>query len=120
MGDRDFVLSYFALYIFEGINVNLSFLVIMNSTQIGLLFINLDTCFYQIVDLDILYNNDTFVYMEQNIALITGYDIYAGHAKECITIINSRHRFTNVKSLATFFMCFVLDPYTTHSVSSIK
>ena len=40
MGDPDFVLSYFALYIFEGINVNLSFLVITNSTQIGLLFIN--------------------------------------------------------------------------------
>ena len=39
-GGPDFVLSYFALYIFEGINVNLSFLVIMNSTQIGLLFIN--------------------------------------------------------------------------------
>ena len=32
--------SYFALYVFEGINVNISFLFIANSTQIGLLCIN--------------------------------------------------------------------------------
>ena len=66
----------------------------------------LDTCFYQIVDLDIVNNNDTFVYLEGNVAPITGYDIYAGNAKECVTKVNSRHMFTNIKSRATFFHVF--------------
>ena len=43
-----------------------------------------DLCFYQIVDLDILNNNDTFVYTEGNIAPITGYDIYAGMLKTVV------------------------------------
>ena len=82
---------------------------------------SLDTCFYQIVDLDILNNNDTFVYLEGNVAPITGYDIYAGHAKECVTKVNSRHMFTNIKSHATFFHVFRFGPpkqLTHHLVSS--
>ena len=34
-------------------------------------------CFYQIVDLDVLNKNDTFVYLEGNMASITGYAIYS-------------------------------------------
>ena len=48
-----------------------------------------DLCFYQIVDPGILNNNDTFVYMERNIAPITGYDIYAGTVKDCASLITS-------------------------------
>ena len=66
----------------------------------------LDSCFYQIVDLDILNNNDTFVYLEGNIAPITGYDIYAGNETDCMTTVNSRHMFTSIKSHAIFFHVF--------------
>ena len=38
----------------------------------------IDVCFYQIVDLDILNSIDTFVYLEGNVASITGYEICAG------------------------------------------
>lgn len=41
LDDRDFVFVYFALHIQEGINVSLNFIFITNSTQIGLLCINL-------------------------------------------------------------------------------
>ena len=47
-----------------------------------------DVCFWQIVDADILNNNDTFVYLEGNIASITGYEIYAGTVKNFYTLIN--------------------------------
>ena len=47
----------------------------------------IDVCFYQIVDLDLLNNNDTFVYMEGNIAPTTGYAIYAGGVMGCIILI---------------------------------
>ena len=35
-----------------------------------------EVCVWKIVDLDVLYNNDTFVYLEGNTAPITGYAIY--------------------------------------------
>ena len=66
----------------------------------------LDTCFYQIADLDILNNNDTFVYMEGNIAPITGYDIYAGHTRKCITTVNYRGRSTSINSYVIFLHVF--------------
>ena len=62
------------------------------------------------MDLDILNNSDTFVYLEGNVAPITGYDIYAGHAKEYITTVNSRHMFTSIKSKAIFFHVFRFGP----------
>ena len=40
-GNREMSFPYFALHIHEGFNVNLSFLFISNSTQIGLLCVNL-------------------------------------------------------------------------------
>ena len=53
-----------------------------------------DVCFYQIVDLNILNNNNTFVYLAKNIAPVTGYEIYAGPVKNCINIAgNSRVQF---------------------------
>ena len=33
----------------------------------------LDACFYQIMDLEILNNYDTFVYLDGNVAPVTGY-----------------------------------------------
>ena len=48
----------------------------------------IDACFYQIVDIEILNNNDTFVYLEGNVAPMTGYEIYAGTAKNCYSLIN--------------------------------
>ena len=51
-----------------------------------------DVCFYQIVDLDILSNYDTFVYLEGNIAPETGYEIYAGTVLNCLTLINSKEQ----------------------------
>ena len=48
-----------------------------------------DLCFYQIVDPGILNNNETFVYMEGNIALITGYNIYAGTVEDCASLFTS-------------------------------
>ena len=66
-----------------------------------------DVCFWQIADLDILYNNDTFVYLEGNIAPITGYAIYAGCVADCYTIIgNSRIRITSNRSRAIFSRVF--------------
>ena len=41
LDDRDLLFVYFALHIIEGINVSLSFIFITNSTQVGLLCINL-------------------------------------------------------------------------------
>ena len=46
-------------------------------------------CFYQVVDLDVLNNSATFVYMAGNTASITGYAIYAGNAQNCISLITS-------------------------------
>lgn len=43
-----------------------------------------DLCFWQIMDLDSLNNSDTFVYLEGNVAPVTGYAIYAGYTKDCI------------------------------------
>ena len=54
-----------------------------------------DVCFYQIVDAEILNNNDTFVYMEGNVAPITGYDIYAGTVGKCFTLFNFTGQSTN-------------------------
>ena len=47
----------------------------------------IDVCFYQIADLDILISNDTFVYMEGNVAPTMGYAIYAGDVVGCIILI---------------------------------
>ena len=52
----------------------------------------IDVCFYQIVDLDILNNYDTFAYLERNVAPITGYEIYAGTVWNCLTLINSKEQ----------------------------
>ena len=53
-----------------------------------------DVCFYQKVDLNILNNNNTFVYLAKNIAPVTGYEMYAGPVKNCINIAgNSRVQF---------------------------
>ena len=46
-------------------------------------------CFYQIVDLDVLNNNATYVYMARNTASITGYAIYAGCVQNCISSITN-------------------------------
>ena len=51
-----------------------------------------DVCFWQIVDPDILNNNDTFVYLEGNVASITGYEIYAGTVMDCITLIDYKEQ----------------------------
>ena len=40
-------------------------------------------CFWQVVDPDI---NNTFVYMDGNVAPITGYEIYAGTIGDCINL----------------------------------
>ena len=48
----------------------------------------LDACFYQIMDLEILNNYDTFVYMDGNVAPVTDYEIYAETVWNCITLIN--------------------------------
>ena len=40
-------------------------------------------CFYQIMDLELLYHNNTFVYMEGNRATITGYSIFGGPVSMC-------------------------------------
>ena len=40
-------------------------------------------CFWQVVDLDI---NNTFVYMDGNVAPITGYEIYSGTIDDCINL----------------------------------
>ena len=49
-----------------------------------------DVCFWQLVDADILNSNDTFVYLEGNVAPITGYDVYAdaGNVGNCFTLLN--------------------------------
>ena len=60
----------------------------------------LDVCFYQIVDVDILNNNDTFVYLEGNVASITGYDIYAGTVKNCFTLINFTGQLANIEKIS--------------------
>ena len=62
-----------------------------------------DVCFYQIVDLDILNNNDTFVYLEGNIAPITGYDIYAdaGTVKNCFTHAEITSLYKDATTLST-------------------
>ena len=54
-----------------------------------------DVCFYQIVDFDILKNNDTFVYLEGNVAPITGYQVYAGSVKDCVHLIASKEQLTS-------------------------
>ena len=45
-----------------------------------------DVCFWQVVDPDI---NNTFVYLEGNIAPITGYEIYAGTIDNCINLFST-------------------------------
>ena len=72
-------------------------------------------CFYQIVDFNILKNNDTFVYLEGNIATITGYAIYAADVKNCIMLITSyqqlwehNENFTIAYSKQFLHMCFIL------------
>ena len=62
-----------------------------------------DVCFWQIVDADILNNNDTFVYLEGNVASITGYDIYAdaGTVGNCFTLLN----FQGNQKSSSFIMC---------------
>ena len=66
-----------------------------------------ELCFWQIADLDVLYNNDTFVYLEGNTAPITGYAIYAGTVRDCFTLIgNSRVKFSSNMSQAIFSHVF--------------
>ena len=45
-----------------------------------------DVCFWQVVD---PYINNTFVYLEGNIAPITGYEIYAGTIDNCINLFST-------------------------------
>ena len=54
----------------------------------------LDLCFWQVVDLDI---NNTFVYMEGNVAPITGYEIYAGTIDGCINLSTYVEQMTSEK-----------------------
>ena len=42
-----------------------------------------DVCFWQVVDPDI---NNTFVYLDGNVAPITGYEIYASAIDDCINL----------------------------------
>ena len=71
----------------------------------------IDVCFYQTVDLDILNNSDTFVYLAGNIASETGYEIYAGTVWKCLTLINSKEQMypENITSVSHFCTCFFLD-----------
>ena len=54
----------------------------------------LDVCFWQVVDLDI---SNTFVYLEGNVAPITGYEIYAGTIGDCINLITYEEQLTSEK-----------------------
>lgn len=69
-----------------------------------------DLCFWQIMDLDSLNNSDTFVYLEGNVAPVTGYAIYAGYTKDCIVRSASEEQKTSEElsniSRAIFFACF--------------
>lgn len=59
------------------------------------------------MDLDTLDNNDTYLYLEGNIAPITGYAIYAGRVAHCHTLIgNSRVKIASNMSLAIFSRVF--------------
>ena len=84
----------------------------------------IDVCFYQIVDLDILNNSDTFVYLAGNVAPITGYEIYAGTVWNCLTLINSKEQMypENITSVSHFCTCvsFWILEYLTQCVVSSK
>ena len=54
-------------------------------------------CFWQVVDLDI---SNTFVYMDWNVASITGYDIYAGAIDDCINLSTYEEQITSEKRSA--------------------
>ena len=69
----------------------------------------LGVCFWQVVDLDI---SNTFVYMDGNVAPITGYDIYAGTTDNCINLSTYEEQMTSKKgsalSHAIFTQVFVM------------
>ena len=69
----------------------------------------LDMCFWQVVDPD---TNDTFVYLEGNVAPITGYEIYTGTVWNCINLSTYKERISSKKlsalSLAIFKRVFII------------
>ena len=54
-------------------------------------------CFWQVVDLDI---SNTFVCMDENVAPITGYEIYAGTVDNCINLSTYEEQMTSEKNIA--------------------
>ena len=52
-------------------------------------------CFWQVVDPDI---NNTFVYLDGNIAPITGYEIYSGTITYCINLSTYEEQMTSEKT----------------------
>ena len=77
------------IYLHQGTQVYILYNVAasMGEEYVWMVVQYLNICFYQIVDLDILNTNDTFVYLEGNVAPITGYAKYAGDVVGCITRI---------------------------------
>ena len=80
-----------------------------------------DVCFWQVVDPDI---NNTFVYLEGNIAPITGYEIYAGTIDNCINLSTYEEQLTSEKLFAIshaifthVFLCELLNS-SSYQVSS--
>ena len=63
----------------------------------------LGVCFWQVVDLDI---SNTFVYMDGNVAPITGYDIYAATIGDCINLSTYEEQLTSEKYSALSYAIF--------------
>ena len=78
-----------------------------------------DVCFWQVVDPDI---NNTFVYLDGNVAPITGYEIYAGSIDDCINLSTYEEQMTadehSVLSHAIFTHVFVYIESSFYQVSS--
>ena len=76
-------------------------------------------CFWQVVDLDI---SNTFVYLDGNVAPITGYDIYAGTIDNCINLSTYVEQMTSEKrsvlSMAIFNHVFLYNRSSFYQVSS--
>ena len=79
----------------------------------------IDVCFWQVVDPDI---TNTFVYLNGNVAPITGYDIYAGTIGECINLSTYEEQLTSEKysalSHAIFTLVFLYNRNSFYQMSS--
>ena len=77
---------------------------------------SIEMCFWQVVDPDI---NNTFVYLDGNVAPITGYEIYAGTVWDCINLSTYEEQ-PEVFALshAIFTQVFLLNSSFLYQVSS--